>query len=204
MEVLRPGPDTLAEGDRRCAAPGACAPVKLLHGLAGAQVDVLVAPLFVHLPVPNAGDVTYTCPMAQGAPDMVARALAAEGSRVRVLRPVLFEKEGGGFASPRARRSLWSAARALAEAAAHSRAAARGGAGSPGHAAGPGARVSPRAFADVYAAALTAQRRFEDGLRGIGDGALSTGRGLTTGRWCWSPARRTSSTTPCSTRASTS
>ena len=33
VEVLRPGPDTLAEGDRRCAAPGACAPVKLLHGL---------------------------------------------------------------------------------------------------------------------------------------------------------------------------
>ena len=29
VEVLRPGPGTLAEGDRRCAAPGACAPVKL-------------------------------------------------------------------------------------------------------------------------------------------------------------------------------
>ena len=72
--------------------PGACAPVKLLHGLAGADVDVLVAPLFVHLPLPNAGDVTYTCPMAQGAPDMAARALAAEGSPTRVLRPVLFEQ----------------------------------------------------------------------------------------------------------------
>ena len=35
VEVLRPGRDTLADGDRRCAAPGACAPVKLLHGLAG-------------------------------------------------------------------------------------------------------------------------------------------------------------------------
>ena len=100
VRVLRPGPDTLADGDRRCAAPGACAPVKLLHGLAGADVDVFVAPLFVHLPVPNAGDVTYTCPMAQGAPDMVARALAAEGSPVRVLRPVLFEKEGEDFAAP--------------------------------------------------------------------------------------------------------
>ena len=97
VQVLRPGPGTLAEGDRRCAAPGACAPVKLLHGLAGAGVDVLVAPLFVHLPVPNAGDVTYTCPMAQGAPDMTARALTAEGSPTRVLRPVLFEREGDGF-----------------------------------------------------------------------------------------------------------
>ena len=64
-------------------------------------MDVLVAPLFVHLPLPNAGDVTYTCPMAQGAPDMVARALAAEGSPTRVLRPVLFEKEGEGFDAPR-------------------------------------------------------------------------------------------------------
>ncbi len=80
VEVLRPGRDTLAEGDRRCAAPGACAPVKLLHGLAGADVDVFFAPIFVHLPLPNAGARTYTCPMAQGAPDMVGRALQAEGS----------------------------------------------------------------------------------------------------------------------------
>ena len=97
VEVLRPGRDTLAEGDRRCAAPGACAPVKLLHGLAGADVDVLFAPIFVHLPLPNAGAQTYTCPMAQGAPDMVGRALHAEGSSTRVLRPVLFDREGDGF-----------------------------------------------------------------------------------------------------------
>ena len=80
VEVLRPGRDTLADGDRRCAAPGACAPVKLLHGLAGADVDVVFAPIFVHLPLPNAGAQTYTCPMAQGAPDMIGRALVAEGS----------------------------------------------------------------------------------------------------------------------------
>ncbi len=80
VAVLRPGPETLAVGDRRCAAAGACAPVKLLHGLVGDDLDVLFAPVFVHLPLPNAGAMTYTCPMAQGAPDMVARALAAEGS----------------------------------------------------------------------------------------------------------------------------
>ena len=34
VRVLRPDAVTLAEGDRRCAAPSACAPVKLLHGLA--------------------------------------------------------------------------------------------------------------------------------------------------------------------------
>ena len=164
VEVLRPGADTLAAGDRRCAAPGACAPVKILHGLAGADVDVLLAPLFVHLPVPNAGDVTYTCPMAQGAPDMVARALAAEGSRVRVLRPVLFEKEGEDFASPRTRRALWRAARALAEAAATDSAE------------GDGGSVPAGAFGDAFAAALQAQRRFEGGLRVIGARALEWAR----------------------------
>ncbi len=106
VEILRPGRDTLADGDRRCAAPGACAPVKLLHGLAGASVDVVFAPIFVHLPLPNAGSQTYTCPMAQGAPDMVGRALAAEGSPTRVLRPVLFEREGDGFDAPRVRRAI--------------------------------------------------------------------------------------------------
>jgi len=153
VEVLRPGHDTLADGDRRCAAPGACAPVKLLHGLAGADVDVLVAPIFVHLPLPNAGSQTYTCPMAQGAPDMAARALVAEGSTTRVLRPVLFEKEGDDFESPRARRSLDAAARALADVGA----AAPSGAG----------------FGDAYKAALDAQRRFEAGLRDIGERALA-------------------------------
>jgi activator of 2-hydroxyglutaryl-CoA dehydratase/predicted nucleotide-binding protein (sugar kinase/HSP70/actin superfamily) len=158
VEVLRPGPDTLAEGDRRCAAPGACAPVKLLHGLAGADVDVLVAPLFVHLPVPNAGAVTYTCPMAQGAPDMTARALLAEGSPTRVLRPVLFEREGEGFDSPRVRRALRRAAEALAEAA------------------GSAGGLSPERFPAAYAAALASQLRFEAGLRRIGGHALAWAR----------------------------
>ncbi|HEY5386369.1 MAG TPA: BadF/BadG/BcrA/BcrD ATPase family protein, partial [Thermoleophilia bacterium] len=158
VDVLRPGPGTLAEGDRRCAAPGACAPVKLLHGLAGAGVDVLVAPLFVHLPVPNAGDVTYTCPMAQGAPDMTARALTAEDSQTRVLRPILFDREGDEFGSPRTRQALRRAAEALAEAD-----------GSVGG-------LSPERFGAAYAAALASQRRFEEGLRDIGERALAWAR----------------------------
>ncbi len=158
VDVLEPGPETLAEGDRRCAAPGACAPVKLLHGLAGTGCDVFFAPLFVHLPLPNAGDVTYTCPMAQGAPDMVARALAAEGSDTRVLRPILFEAEGEGFESGSARRALRRAAAALALAA-----GARGG-------------VPPERFRTAYAAALASQRRFEEGLRDIGRRSLAWAR----------------------------
>ncbi len=157
VEVLRPGRDTLAEGDRRCAAPGACAPVKLLHGLASADVDVFFAPIFVHLPLPNAGSQTYTCPMAQGAPDMVGRALHAEGSRTRVLRPVLFEKEGDGFDAPRVVRAVSHALRALAETT------------------GGEALTSAR-FDDAYQAALDAQRRFEAGLRAVGERSLAWAR----------------------------
>ncbi len=161
VEVLRPDSSTLAEGDRRCTAPGACAPVKLLHGLARADVDVLVAPVFVHLPLSNAGAVTYTCPMAQGAPDMVAGALAAEASTTRVFRPVLFDREGVGFDAPRVRRALAHAAAALA--------------------AGPDRRVdaparAPAAFRSAYEAALAAQRRYEAGLRAIGEKALTWAR----------------------------
>ena len=157
VDVLRPGRDTLAEGDRICAAPGACAPVKLLHGLAGADVDVFFAPIFVHLPLPNAGAQTYTCPMAQGAPDMVGRALQAAGAPARVLRPVLFEKEGDGFEAPRVRRSVARALRALAE---------------------DGGREAPtaRTFEEAYVAALDAQRRFEAGLRAIGERGLAWAR----------------------------
>ena len=160
VDVLRPGPDTLAEGDRRCTAPGACAPVKLLHGLAGADVTVLVAPVFVHLPLPNAGAVTYTCPMTQGAPDMVARALAGEASATRVFRPILFEREGDGFEAPRFRRELEHAAIALAT-------------GSDG-ATAPG--FSRPVFRAAHAAALASQRRYEAGLRAIGVRALAWAR----------------------------
>ena len=156
--VLRPDDEALAEGDRRCGAPGGCTPVKLLHGMAGADVDVLVAPVFVHLPLPNAGALTYTCPMAQGAPDMVGRALSAEGSRTRVLRPVLFEQEGDDFASPRVQRVLRTMARALAAA-------------TPGRPAPSAAEVRSAA-----GAALAAQRRFEAGLRRIGEDALAWAR----------------------------
>lgn len=162
VQVLRPDASTLADGDRRCTAPGACAPVKMLHGLAGAKVDVVVAPVFVHLPLPNAGSVTYTCPMAQGAPDMVAAALAAEASAPRVFRPVLFEREGDGFGAARVRRALLRAAVALA-------------CGPGGHRP-PGQASLPTGFRSAYRAALGVQRRYEAGLRAIGQRALAWAR----------------------------
>ena len=121
-------------------------------------MDVFFAPIFVHLPLPNAGAQTYTCPMAQGAPDMVGRALHAEGSPTRVLRPALFEKEGDGFDAPRVRRSISLAMRALADSA------------------GDGA-LTPGAFDEAYEAALDAQRRFEAGLHAIGERTLRWARG---------------------------
>ena len=175
VDVLRPGPDTLAEGDRRCAAPGACAPVKLLHGLAGRRRRrARGAALRASAPCPTPGDVTYTCPMAQGAPDMVARALVAEGSRTRVLRPILFETEGDGFDSP------------------------RGAAG----AAARGARRSRRPPAPPAASSRGAlPRRLRRGagqpapLRGWACGASASapwpGRASTTTRWSSSSARPT-------------
>lgn len=158
VEVLWPGAQTLAEGDRLCTAPGICAPVKILHGLAGADIDVLLAPIFVHLPLPGAGAGTYTCPAAQGAPDMVARALEAEGSTVTVLRPVLFEREGDGLDAPRVREALVGTAAALADA--------------PGRSGAPGAE----AFAAAYTSALAAQRRYQEGLQAIGVHALEWAR----------------------------
>ena len=156
VEVLRPDDETLADGDRRCGSPGSCTPVKLLHGLATADVDVLLAPVFVHLPLPNAGELTYTCPMAQGAPDMIGRALSAAGSAARLLRPVLFETQATALTAraPTGRCSRWRAR-------------------------WPRRREPRRRGAPVRAAAaagLAAQRRFEAGLRAIGVRALAWAR----------------------------
>lgn len=161
IEVLRSTPTTLAEGDRRCTAPGACAPVKLLHGLASPSVDVFVAPVFVHMPLPNAGAGRYTCPMTQGAPDMVARALAAESSEVQVFRPVFFTHGDDDYGSPGFRRALASAAASLA-------------AGPGGHRVA--SEPSRAAVQAAYEAALAAQRRYERGLREIGARALTWAR----------------------------
>ena len=82
--MLRPTVETLALGDRRCAAPGACAPVKIAHGLSaaadGAPLDALFAPAFINLPSHGAAG-TYTCPIAQGTPQMLDHALAGEPRR---------------------------------------------------------------------------------------------------------------------------
>ena len=41
VEVLKPSDQALADGDRRCTAAGACAPVKMAHGLVTSAADVI-------------------------------------------------------------------------------------------------------------------------------------------------------------------
>jgi activator of 2-hydroxyglutaryl-CoA dehydratase/predicted nucleotide-binding protein (sugar kinase/HSP70/actin superfamily) len=171
VEVLRPAIETLAAGDRRCAAPGACAPVKIAHGLTGAAtgaqasgaapVDLLFAPKFINLPSGGAAG-TYTCPIAQGTPEMIEAALVAEGPAVdrpstgdgqpspRVVRAVLFRKGARGFDDEDFAAELKEAARGLGASGAAARAAHR--------------------------AALAAQERYEAGLGEIGERALAFAR----------------------------
>ena len=114
--MLRPTVATLALGDRRCAAPGACAPVKIAHGLSaapgGAPLDALFEPAFINLPSHGAAG-TYTCPIAQGTPQMLDHALAGEPAAPPVARPVFFADRADGFAGPETLRQLEEAARTL-------------------------------------------------------------------------------------------
>ncbi len=116
VEVLRPTVETLALGDRRCAAPGACAPVKIAHGLSaaadGAPLDALFEPAFINLPSHGAAG-TYTCPIAQGTPQMLESALAGDPSAPPVARPFFFAARANDFAGPDALRDLEEAALTL-------------------------------------------------------------------------------------------
>ena len=117
VEVLRPTVETLARGDRRCAASGACAPVKIAHGLtasaSGEPLDALFEPKFVNLPSHGAAG-TFTCPIAQGTPEMLDHALAAEPATTPpVVRPVLFTLKAEGFAGDDVGAELEVAARLL-------------------------------------------------------------------------------------------
>ena len=154
VEVLRPTVETLALGDRRCAAPGACAPVKIAHGLTaaadGAKLDALFAPAFINLPSHGAAG-TYTCPIAQGTPQMLEHALAGEAGAPPVVRPVFFAAEAYDFGDAGLLAELEAAARLLGV---HDAAAVRA--------------------AQARASALW--ERYQRGLREIGDRALGFAR----------------------------
>ena len=126
VEVLRPGADTLAEGDRRCAAAGSCAPVKLLHGLAAADVDCARSlPKFVHLPLAQRRRRAPTPARWRRARRRWSSARCARRAPPRVLRPVLLREKATTCVAAAFVRELRRAGAALAR----RRAAARRPAG---------------------------------------------------------------------------
>ncbi len=153
---------TLAEGDRSCAAPGVCAPAKLLHGLAlGADVDLFFAPKLINLRPPNGGAGTSTCPVVQGAPDMVVDALVAAGSPLRVSRPALCRGVDTTLDSLVFWRELVDLVRGVdpSPPAAAPQAAA-------------GAMRLARSVWTAWRAGLAGQTRFEEGLAALGRDAV--------------------------------
>ena len=154
VEVLRPTVETLACGDRRCAASGACAPVKIAHGLTGAPsgepLDALFEPKFVNLPSHGAAG-TFTCPIAQGTPEMLDHALAGEPAAPPVVRPILFAVKAEGFAGAEVGSELEAAARLLGV-------------------------TDGAAVRAAHAAACSAWERYERGLHEIGARALDFAR----------------------------
>ena len=177
VEVLRPTLETLARGDRRCAASGACAPVKIAHGLTtsalGEQLDALFEPKFINLPSHGAAG-TFTCPIAQGTPEMLDHALADEPvATPPVVRPVLFALKAEGFAGADVGAELEAAARLLGV-------------------------TDAAAVRAAHAVACEAWERYRRGLRDIGARALSYARAqavpvvLIVGRDPRRPRRRSS------------
>ncbi|MCW5830527.1 MAG: hypothetical protein KIT79_14570 [Deltaproteobacteria bacterium] len=96
--VLRSDSRSLARGEERCFSFDACAPVKVAHAVADADVDTLVFPKFLNLH-DREGVGGRTCPMEQGMADMVNQALAARGRSIEFIKPVLNLRDG--FLHPR-------------------------------------------------------------------------------------------------------
>jgi len=178
VSVMLPEETTLAAGDRLCGAAGACAPVKLAHGLAvgaGRASDVaagppqaVLLPKVVNVPYPCAGAGRSTCPMAQGAPEMIATALEGRPGASAVVRPVILPQATDGLGGRELGRRLAETADELATLAAAASSAVTG------HAAV--GRVSRAAVGAAHAAALDAQTRYEASLRAIGERALEFAR----------------------------
>ncbi len=126
VRILRSGSRSLGLGEERCHSYDTCAPVKVAHGVADADVDLLLMPKIVDLPDRD-GQGGNTCPMEQALPEMIQRSLEARGRKLPVFRPVITLKNG--FLNPgtalrmhgllqdlgaspfRAARAIWTAAR---------------------------------------------------------------------------------------------
>ena len=87
VRVLRSDARSLPRGEERCNSYDACAPIKVAHGVADADIDVLFLPKVLSL----TGRDTHgrTCPMEQALPEMVREALRARDRDTVVVSPRL-------------------------------------------------------------------------------------------------------------------
>ena len=93
VKVLRSDGKSLARGEERCFSFDSCAPTKIAHAVADADVGTLVFPKFLNL-YDREGDGGRTCPMEQGMADMADQALKARGRKIKFVKPV-FNLKGG-------------------------------------------------------------------------------------------------------------
>ncbi len=105
VRVLRSDKDSLCRGEERCHSYDACSPVKVAHGVADADVDLLFFPKLLDLPDP-AGPGGKTCPLEQALPELVEQAVKAKrgSGQMQVLRPRLALQ--GGFTGAGVLRAL--------------------------------------------------------------------------------------------------
>jgi len=88
VKVLRSDSKSLARGEERCFSFDSCAPAKIAHAVADADVGTLVFPKFLNLH-DREGHGGRTCPMEQGMADMADQALKARGRNITFIKPVL-------------------------------------------------------------------------------------------------------------------
>ncbi|MBI2059549.1 MAG: hypothetical protein HYT87_07230 [Nitrospirae bacterium] len=145
--VLRSDARSLSRGEERCYSYDACAPVKIAHGVADAEVETLFFPKILAYG-DREGPGGVVCPMEQAMPEMVERSLQARGRSTRVIRPILDLRKG--LLSVAVLGRLLAVARSL---------------GIP----------HPRALRGALEAARV-QREYEKALSEIGERTLSYGR----------------------------
>lgn len=152
VEVIRSDKETFDIGNKRCTAPNTCTPAKIMHGLAKTDVDFLFMPKIVDMPrdVKKAG--AGTCPITQGTPQLIDKALEAEGSHIKILRPII-KMSDSGLKS----RKFVSALKST-----HSELARSAGNG----------RRGLRSFNNAYRKALKRQKSYAKGLIEIGRRAI--------------------------------
>jgi predicted CoA-substrate-specific enzyme activase len=104
VRAVEPTSETFRIGEQVCTGKDMCAPVKIAHGVVAQAVETgathLCFPKIVLMPQVNERDVGSTCPLIQGAPEMVDTAMngvrlrGLRQERIRVLKPILqFRRE---------------------------------------------------------------------------------------------------------------